>query len=190
MIISLIGSHGTGKTAVFSALKTIRPDFNYFSEGVRKQVPAFGFKTPYEIVEKFGIGTFEVMNINSWSVIDPQINSALDPRKTVITDRSAIDNYAYYLALRKTETDLELEEFIKNMVKHYSGLVDIFVYFPIGIIPLEGDDMRPEDKEYQEEVDKYLKESFDILGINKLKMHTLKSITIKERASEILDLLN
>ncbi len=77
MIIALTGAHGTGKTTVFDVLKKKYPSFVYFTEGVRHQVPAFGYSNPYDIVNEIGIGAFELMNINSWSIIDPKSNSLL-----------------------------------------------------------------------------------------------------------------
>ncbi len=187
MLIALIGSHGTGKTTVFDAIKKIRPQWQYFSEGVRHQVPAFGFTDPHQIVGEIGIGAFELMNINSWSIIDPQVNSLFNRKIPTFMDRSPIDNYAYYLTL-KGENDVKFEKLVRGMAKHYAGIIDLFVYFPIGIFPLKGDDMRPDDKEYQKRLDQNFREALKELGIPESKIYALKAITVKGRVEEILAL--
>lgn len=189
MIIALIGAHGTGKTSVFNALKTKRPNFLYFSEGTRHQTTVFGYANPYQIVDEVGIGTFEAMNINSWSVIDRKVNTVLDAKKTIITDRSAIDNYGYYLTLKKGRKDVLLGTFIKKMAKHYVSLIDIFIYFPVGVFVLKNDKMRLGDEAYQKKLDKNMRKALSELGIPKAKIHELKSVKIKDRVDEILNLI-
>src|SRR3989338_6977457 len=123
MVIALIGSHGTGKTTVFfEEMRKQRPDLIYFSEGVRHQSPAFGYGDPEGVCEKYGVGAFGLMNMNSWSVIDPKHNTTLDQHAVVVCDRSALDNYAYYLALRNTEEDFKFEPLLAGMARHYVSL--------------------------------------------------------------------
>jgi len=189
MIIALIGSHGTGKTTIFNIIKDKYPKFQYFSEPTRHQTTALGYNSPYEIVEKFGIGTFELMNINSWSVIDPKINTTLDINRPIITDRSALDNYSYYLTLRNSEYDFYTADLIKEMTKYYCSLIDLFIYFPVGIFELVGDEMRIDNTKHQIDVDNNLVLAFKELDIPKSKVYTLKSISINDRTNEILKLI-
>ncbi len=94
MILALVGTHGTGKATVFDRLKALRPSWQYFSEAVRHQMPAFGYRNAYEVVDEVGIGAFELANINAWSVLDPGVNSLFRTDVTTIIDRSPVDNYA------------------------------------------------------------------------------------------------
>lgn len=190
MLISLTGSGGVGKTTVFEEIKKQHPDWQYFSEGVRRQMPAFGYKNPYEVVDSIGIGAFELMNINTWSIIDPRINTLLDPKINIITDRSAVDNFAYFLTLKNSENDRRFEELIKRMSSYYAGLVDFFVYFPVGVFPLQNDEMRLGDKKYQEAVDRNIFAAFDELRVPDSKVYKLKSADIKNRVDEICSLLS
>jgi hypothetical protein len=186
---ALVGSHGAGKTTVFEEIKNRYPEFIYFSEGVRHQVEAFGYKTPYQITNMVGIGIFEVMNINSWSVIDPDINTVLDEDMTIVTDRSAVDNFAYYLTLRDKPVDYACECLIKDMAKHYVSLVDGFFYFPTGVVSLKKDTMRPGSKKYQKLVDANIKKAFKILEVPASKIHKVKSKSTNNRADEILEII-
>ena len=189
MLISLMGSHGTGKTSVFDIIRNKNPQWQYFTEGVRHQVPSFAYEDPYKIIEEVGVGGFQLMNINSWSVIDPGVNSILDPRKNIVTDRSSIDNYAYYLDLKNTKQDFDSEKLIKGMAKHYASFVDLFVYFPIGLFPLEGDNMRPDDIDYQKRINEQIQVAFNELEVPSSKIHKLESIDLDERVTEVLNII-
>ena len=116
-------------------------------------------------------------------------NTALDPKQDIVTDRSSVDNYAYYLSLKKSKQDLAAEKLIKGMAKHYASLVDIFVYFPTGVFPLEGDKMRPSDVRYQLKVDKNILRAFSELGVKRSRIHTLKSANLNDRLEEVLKLI-
>ncbi|MBI2547742.1 AAA family ATPase [Candidatus Woesearchaeota archaeon] len=189
MKFALIGSHGTGKTTVFEQIRVTHPEFQYFQEGVRHQVPSFGFESPYDIIDRIGIGAFELMNLNSWSVIDPAVNSTLDPTRTIITDRSAIEGYAYFLSL-KTERDNGVAELIRHMSRHYASLIDTFVYFPIGVFPLSGDQMRPCRPDFQREVDDKVRVALQELDVPMDKVYRLQSKDIEGRVNEILEVIN
>lgn len=188
-LISLIGSHGTGKTTVLNKIKEQRADFRYFRESVRTFVPALGYVSPWEMARECGIGPFELMNMNSWAVMDPSQNSVLQPNDTIITDRSAIDNFAYYLTLRVGLTDFDVEEQLKRMAQYYASLTTKFVYFPIGIFPVSGDEMRPGDSDLQRRVDENMLRALQILNIPEQKTHLLKATTIDERTKEVLEVI-
>lgn len=190
MLLALVGSQGTGKTTVFNKIKEIRPEYQFFTEGVRHQTLAFGYKNPYEIVDDLGIGVFELMNINSWSVIDPKLNTILNSKENIITDRSSVDNYAYYLCLRQTEPDFGSERLIKSMATYFASLVDVFVYFPLTSIPLVGDDMRKDSKDHQKSVDVNITTAFKELNVPQAKIYTLKAVDLDERVREVLQLLS
>ena len=75
------------------------------------------------------------------------------------------------------------------MAKHYSSLIDIFVFFPIGVFPLIKDEMRPGSKEYQIKHNANMIRAFEELKIPKNKIHLLKSKSVDKRVEEILELI-
>ena len=93
MTIALIGAHGTGKTTVFNLLKSAKPDWQFFGEGVRHLMTAYGYKDPYEMVSEIGAGAFQLMNVNAWSVIDPEANGQFDKNKVAVCDGAVISNF-------------------------------------------------------------------------------------------------
>jgi hypothetical protein len=189
MKIALIGSHGTGKTEVSIALRQVRPNFIYFAEPVRHQIPAFGYATTKDIVDPYGIGSFELLNINNWGVTDPAVNTLLSPTATVVQDRSAVDNYGYYLTLRRSEQDYLLEDLVRRMATYYAGLVDQYFYFPTGVFPLVNDDLRIGDTDYQEKVGQNIQAALPILGVNSERVHILQAHDVEGRVAEILKVL-
>lgn len=186
----MFGAHGTGKTTILDNIKKMHPEYFYIKEPIRHQTTAFGYKTPWEIEKEVTEAVYEIMNMNFFSVIDKECNPYLKPEKTVIIDRSPIDVYAYYLAERKEKLDYKIENLLKNMALYYNGLIDLFVYFPIGKIPLIGDEMRPDDPKYQKKVDKYMKKSIKELNVPNDKIYTLNSISIGDRVNEVLHQIN
>lgn len=188
MNTALVGSHGTGKSVVYKRLHQEFPKAAFFTEGVRYQLPEFGFKDAYEVINKYGVGAFEIFNINSWSVIDPNVNTKLSKNSQIITDRSAVDNYAYFLTLA-SKTDEKFKPLVKRMAQYYASLVDRFIYFPVDVIPLVADSMRLDDQKYQKDVDENIHLAFRELGIVPAKIYQLRSITIDDRVSEITKLI-
>ncbi len=76
------------------------------------------------------------------------------------------------------------------MAIYYASLVDIFIYFPMGVFPLVGDDMRSSDTKHQEEHDQNLKKTFQELGVPNSKIYYLKQHTVKDRVAEIISIIS
>jgi len=188
--ISLIGSHGTGKTTVFEELKRKRPDYKYFSSSVRYMMPILGYKNSWELTKEIGAGHFELMNLNSWSVIDPKQNTLLKPEDAVITDRSAVDCYAYFLTLRDKPADYELGNLIKLMAKHYASLITGFIHFPTGVFPLKGDETRPADERLQKKVDENIPRALYGLGIPEKRVYHIRSTSVDDRVEEVFEIVS
>ncbi len=191
MRIGLIGTHGGGKTTVFTELRLRRPDVAFFSSAVRHQLPAFGLGHLFrDVCPTYGIGAFQLFNMNAWSVIDPAVNTRLAPEDHVITDRSVIDSTAYFLAMRKTPTDHLVEPLVLAMLQYYASLYDLFVYFPCGKFPLVGDVARPADTAFQERIDQSVWLVIKMLRlVEQQRLHVLQVVDVHERVEEILRLL-
>ncbi|MFA5854054.1 MAG: AAA family ATPase [Patescibacteria group bacterium] len=190
MRVALTGTHGVGKTTVFEKVKERRPDAAFFSEAVRHQMLAFGLGHPIDdVCRKYGIGAFELFNMNTWSVIDPSVNTELRADRLVITDRSTIDSFAYFLAMQSTLFDSHLEPLVLKIAQYYASLYDLFIYFPRDVFPLVGDDMRPDSIEFQRKVDACLWRAFGIFETPEKKIHRLQATTVDARVEEVLALL-
>jgi len=191
MVTSLIGTHGTGKTTVFRELKQARPDWQFLPSPTRHQMKAFKYNDPYKLVDTIGVGQFQLMNMNAWSILDPQVNTALDITKPVITDRSAVDNFAYYLRLREFFSDFRLDCLLTEMARHYISLIDRFIVFPMGVFPLPDDrTIRRLHLSLQKDVDHKIKEVLEKFQVSSDKIYHLQSINVKDRVREILALLD
>ncbi|MCX6708635.1 MAG: AAA family ATPase [Candidatus Woesearchaeota archaeon] len=188
MTIALCGSLGTGKSTVLEEMQEIRPDWVYFKENVRHQTKVFGYKNPWEIEKLASPEAFELMNMNSFSVIDPEMNPLIKDKKIFI-DGGPANIFAYYLLDRKTPVNRGAEEVMTRMGTHYAGLIKTFVYFPIGAIPLVGDGMRPDDPKYQKRLDQAIEETFKRLKIPTKRIHLLRAISIEDRVKEIMQLV-
>lgn len=189
MRLGLIGSHGVGKTTVLERLKTLRPDLTYFDENVRPLTSIFGFASPWDIIDRFGIGVLALASLNASSVADPAMNLSLDPSRHSVADRTGVDPFAYYLTLRGKPLDFELEPLVRAAARHRAKMTDRFVYFPTGVFPLVGDAMRPADLETQRRVDIGIHKALIELEIPRDRVHRLLSTTVDGRVKEILGLL-
>lgn len=185
-LFPLIGSHGTGKTTVYQALKERKPEYTYFSTPARYLLPRLGYSTTERAARDAGRGALQLMMMNSWTLTDPAQNNALKPTDTVVTDRFAIDTLAYYLMYRETPSDFAIEKIITNLARHYCALATKFIYFPIGTFPVKGDEMRPSDEASQKQIDEQMKQILAGFETPETRIHRLKSTTVDERVKEIL----
>ncbi len=187
--ISLIGAHGTGKTTIIDEIKKRHPKYHYLSECVRYLMPRLGYRDAWQIVNEHGAALFELMNINAWSVIDPQQNPLIKPEMTLVIDRSPVDCVGYYYGFRSTKEDFAAENLVKKLATHYASLTDAFVYFPVGVIPLKGDELRPPDIMTQCITDTGIKRALAELRIPESKLHYLQSTSVDERVEEVLKVI-
>jgi hypothetical protein len=143
----------------------------------------------FSFIESVGVGAFELLNMNSLSVIDPEVNPLLDPTQVMVVDQVSVGHYGYYLAQRKTDADFRFEPLLKRMALHYANLTDLFIYLPVGVFPLVGDDMRPLDPAAQISIDNGIERAILDLKIPQEKIHRLKSVSIESRTLEVIDLV-
>lgn len=160
MRIALIGSHNTGKTTVFEMLKQNKDLAHYY----------FAPEPTYEIVDyDFKINA-ESTDCSQLAMLSIYMENIL-PQNS-IQDRCILDNYVYALYLyRKGIISNNVVKFIWKKVLNHVKEYDCFFYFPIKF-PLQDNNFRSMNKEFQEEIDKIfryvlftLKEKFQLDNI-------------------------
>jgi adenylate kinase family enzyme len=145
MKIAFIGTHGTGKTTLahelVSKLKKRGIDAGFISEIARN--------CPFPLNEN----TTKKSQI--WIILSQIIKELEKEEKyaTVISDRSVLDGYCYYV--NKFGRSRILEPIVKEHLKTYDYLIRI----PIKKEFLKKDKLRSVNKEFQKKVD----EKFDFL---------------------------
>ena len=75
--------------------------------------------------------------------------------------------------------------FIKKLTRHYSNQFDINFYFPIGAIPLVGDDMRAVDMEFQSDIDRIIQKKLEVFKPKNLV--EIEGHTQDQRCQEMLE---
>lgn len=160
MKIALIGSHNTGKTTVFEMLKQNKDLAHYY----------FAPEPTHEIVDyDFKINA-ESTDCSQLAMLSIYMENML-PQNS-IQDRCILDNYVYALYLhRKGIISNNVVKFIWKKVLNHVKEYDYFFYFPIKF-PLQDNNFRSVNKEFQEEIDKIfryvlftLKEKFQLDNI-------------------------
>ena len=142
MIVGIIGSHGTGKTSTINEIKKIYPQWIYINEATRNLIPILGYRNPYTFIEDYNISYYECLMFGYWSIIDKNQNPLLKSNNiTIITDRSPIDNLAYYYLHRK-DNEFSNESYLERLCNHYANLYDIFFYIPIKF-KIQNSEMQP-----------------------------------------------
>ena len=191
--IALIGSHGTGKSTVVKGIRKEFGDrFGYIGELNRILVPQLGYKRPRDIVLESGIGDYVAAMIGAYSVIEEQFN-CLNGDKHLLLDRAPVDFLGYYQVYLK-KNGQEPTPFVYKLAKIYMEKIDQFFYFPVGVIPLEADDMRPggnkKEEQFQRAVDTEIRQAIKDLAINEGKIHYIQNIGIEERIEEAIEVVS
>ena len=185
MNLALIGAHRTGKTSVFNEIKKIKKDWCYIPSPYRYIMPIIDF-SGYEFLNRYGIAFYEGMNLSLWSILDPNFNTLLkDLKKNILIDRSPVDYLSYYYLMRKPEEYI-YEDILIRMTRYYLKFIDIFVLFPIDIFSLTAKN-KMQGMELQEDLHRILLRELENF---KIDAYILKEKTIKDRAAEVIALLD
>lgn len=178
MIVSIIGSHGVGKTTTISCIKNKRSEWIYIYEATRVIIPRLGYNDPYKFVDDFGIAFYESIIISQWSILKHIAN--IHSENVVLLDRSPIDNLAYYYLHRKGYEE-KYEQILVRLAKYYLEFIEQFVYIPSGMFNFVPDKMQRADT--QLELDRIL---LGLLQRFNIDYYTLDGIEIEDRANEII----
>lgn len=151
--IGLMGSHNTGKTTlgytICSKLKTQHYAVIYVAE-VARHIPA-----------QLAVNEGTNFQAQYW-ILNEQINEEILARlrgaRVIVTDRTVIDNYTYaYRAAQVgqiSERDLKIME---AKCLHWASTYDFLFHVTIPRSKLEADGFRSTDRQFQIEIDTYLR---------------------------------
>lgn len=67
MIISLCGTHGTGKTTILNKMR--HNGQVCVEEPTRILMPMLGWNNPYDFIKKYGIAFYESIIMNQWAFL-------------------------------------------------------------------------------------------------------------------------
>jgi predicted ATPase len=167
-MIILLGSHGTGKTSLLSELKRLRPDL-YTTDGFSRPIHSALSQIPENISPRS-----EQILINELSQWNWKNNLN---NKMYVSSRSIIDCCVYSKVLGWRDLGDEVLQFYKDNIP-----VNVkYFYIPIEF-PIEDDGVRFMDKNFQIQIDVYLRE---FIRLNNLSTITLSG-TLSERLFTLL----
>lgn len=153
VLLSCSGTHGTGKTttveAVCEALPAVR--ITKVSEVARTALKKYKFQVNQDADEAGQLAFFASYMMELISALRGE-----KPAEVIISDRCPYDMCAYTLTNPNIGPSVRslcvefVEKFSKLTQKH------ILFHFPLGVIPLVGDEVRKSDPNYQILIDEVL----------------------------------
>jgi nicotinamide riboside kinase len=168
MNIGICGAHCTGKT---SLIEEFCKDDNYikFIEGIRSLIAEYPqYKDAWAKGDETLQFIYLLNHVKTLHELSVDFNN-------IITDRTVIDNYAYYELLE----DVKYPDMYKGMVLENLYLYNIIFYIPIEFPFIDEDGRFKADT--REQVDKNIKKFLDE---NNIKYYTLTG-TIEERLAQM-----
>lgn len=175
MKIAFIGTHGTGKTTLahelVSKLKKQGIDAGFLSE-VARSCP-------------FPINEGRTKKAQIWIILN-QIIKEMEVEEhceTLVSDRSVLDGYCYYVS--KFKRSKLLEPLIKEHLKTYSYLIRV----PIRKEFLKKDKIRSTDKKFQKEIDEQFDKLLKEFKIDYIDLTNNSQKTNKDLIEDVLKTL-
>lgn len=171
--VSITGAHGVGKTTLIHATLS----------QLLKQHEASMIAEPAREIAKSG---FYVNDRISADGIFEYLRFCLSEARQsqaslILTDRSILDLYAYTRELFPSKFSSSLEGLIREQINVEKIRTKLYVYVPIEF-PMQVDDLRPADLDYQAHIDSVVKEL-----LTEFEMPVLRVTgTIEQRVDQVL----
>ncbi|WP_309387046.1 ATP-binding protein [Cerasicoccus frondis] len=161
-LIAITGSHSTGKTTLINDLSR-----SLNSKGLDHSVIS---EIPREICRQLGDDAFHRdKNTLSKQTMLMMLQLARERAATsriTLSDRTILDHWIYTKnTFNATKEFIELRDILFSAVADSLSAYRLILYIPIEI-PLQQDDVREDDKAFQRQIDKDIKESLLNTGIN------------------------
>ena len=163
--ITIMGSHGTGKTTLARALAE-RLNFTYIQDVVREEAVKKGFvineNTPPEV--------------QLWLLMR-QWELETTTRGSWVADKSLFDYLVYGDLVLKDE---DVKKVIRKIVQQ-NAKYDYVLYLPIEF-PMEEDGIRSVDPKFREKIDRLFRKCLDEFGVK----YIVLSGSVEERIEQAL----
>ncbi|MCL9783100.1 ATP-binding protein [Vibrio sp. S4M6] len=192
MNISFIGAQGTGKTTALNQLvNRLDKVTHIIPDQYRNICQDLNYSRPRDIVLEEGLTqSSQAMSAFVSTALASFSQLSVSRTEFNLADLDPISYYAFYeywitRSAKENGTEPTYLPFIKKLAQHYSELFDINFYFPIGVIPLVGDEMRAVDLEFQSEIDKIILKNLD--DFKPHNVITIESDTEQGRCEEMLE---
>ena len=172
--ITVTGAHGVGKTSLVQEV-TNRAAKTKGVSVIREPAREIA-KRGFYVNDKISLdGVFEYLGYCLAEVRQVQT-------KLVLTDRSILDLYAYTRDQFPHRFSYSLEKLIVEQIQAEKHRTRLYISLPIEF-PMEQDELRPADLEYQAYIDGVIRELLDHFGMPTLEVRG----SIEERTSKVLD---
>ncbi|WP_419534007.1 AAA family ATPase [Endozoicomonas sp.] len=189
MIISLIGSHGTGKTTLCNSLvKELGGEWSVFSDYYRKIAKQLHYKTPRDAV----LEDQAIRQVTSTAMAGSALGAMLEWIENLkghgIIDAGPPSLLAYHRYWLKA-CDTPISPYMLRLAKTISQKIDAYCYLPTGKIELENDGIRSGDVIFQKDIDQWVLCNRVDLGISEKKVLMIESTAIDKRTDECIQMI-
>lgn len=189
MIISLIGSHGTGKTTLCNALvKELGSEWSVFTDYYRKIAKHLKYKTPRDAI----VEDQAIRQVTSTAMAGSALGAMLEWTENLqghgIIDAGHPSLLAYHRYWLK-ECETPISPYILKLANAISLKIDAYCYLPTGKFELESDGIRSDDVIFQKDIDQWVLCNTVDPGISEKKILMMESNDIEKRTDECIQMI-
>lgn len=195
MIVACSGSHSTGKSsAVHELAKTLGDSAIVLPDPFREIPNALpGCLNPRQIMYAQGderaVESVSSLTGIAFGMERESITHALREGKDLIIDQGPLGVFAYYRYwIEKLNGDEPLT-LLDGYKDRLSELVDVHFLFPIGVLPIEDDGVRPTDPNFQEAIHAHILQLYEEADLPADAVHRIESETLEGRIQEMNSVL-
>ena len=185
MLISVIGSHGTGKTTLINQLRR-QPgiDWPVFVDYFRSTAKNLGYSRPRDILLEDSPNkdnTITAMTSAALGAMQQWFNTSAPDGFIDLGPPGLLAYQRYWMTVCKKT----VSPYLLHLCRKVSDQVDGYIYLPSNHFPIEKDAMRSADPIFQQDVDQWIKRCIQELEIPEQKLLSVSSKNLAERVVEV-----